>query len=377
MSDIHIGAIPAEQLEKELNLFLDYIEDEVVDMVFINGDFFDKKLSVNSNHARLAINFMDNLLRLQDKYDYAIRIIRGTFSHDLNQLEIFRQFHNNPGIDFKIFNSVASETFIWNKKEWKFLYIPEEYVEDLDEYYGEYFKEGDFYHMIHGHGAFTHNSFSAMSSTSERHLKSAPHFDYDKLAKHTHAINFGHVHTGGRYKSKLIYNGSFSRFTFGEEEPKGFYHYVLDHDKLVSSKFIENKLARKFVTIDVDEIVSSNTSIEDKIKEIESITKNPDIFKTRIKYVNANSEEDLRTKVIKDYFNKNHSDDVVVKVTNLSKEEESENDVKMIDEYAFVFDHTIPTLDKIQQYVSKKHNVDISKESLEWALRNTHKTGKD
>ena len=47
----------------------------------------------------------------------------------------------------------------------------------------------------------------------------------------------------------IFYVGSFSRWIHGEMEPKGFYHTIYDIDKdCYSQKFIENYLAKKYIT---------------------------------------------------------------------------------------------------------------------------------
>lgn len=92
ISDIHIGKKDDIKLEKELKIFLDYVNDKYkeIDILTISGDLFDRVLTANEYGTVLAINFVKSLLEVTSKNDIPLRIIKGTRSHDFNQLDILK-----------------------------------------------------------------------------------------------------------------------------------------------------------------------------------------------------------------------------------------------------------------------------------------------
>ena len=129
LSDVHIGAVPADILRRELNEeFLKVIEEEGVDTVVIAGDLIDHKLSFNSEDSKLAIEFVEELSR-----NYRVRIIKGTKTHDLNQLSNFSYLEEKSDTDFKVINVLSTETI----NGLSVLYLPEEYLDDYFETYKE------------------------------------------------------------------------------------------------------------------------------------------------------------------------------------------------------------------------------------------------
>ena len=136
IADIHFNAVKADRLFYQLNeCFLNYLREHRVDIVVIAGDYYDSIVSLNSATARASMEFMTQLVKIAEitgiKY---IRIIKGTSSHDNNQLENLRLFENNHKVSVKIFDTVTREDI----DNFSFLFIPEEYMKDVGEYYGEF-----------------------------------------------------------------------------------------------------------------------------------------------------------------------------------------------------------------------------------------------
>ena len=64
ISDIHFGAIDAEQLKEELMEEFIYHLSRMnkIDFIIIDGDYFDHKLYMNESSSRYAIEIMDEIV---------------------------------------------------------------------------------------------------------------------------------------------------------------------------------------------------------------------------------------------------------------------------------------------------------------------------
>lgn len=352
ISDIHFGAMKAsllyKELEKEFLLRIKAAED--LDVVFIAGDLFDKKLSFNEEHARYAIKFINNLITLSRKKGFKIRLIKGTRNHDLNQLNNFQTLEGKNKTDFRIINTVQEEEMFG--EDFKVLYLPEEYMEDVEEYYEDtLYNEETHYDLIVGHGCMEFQSFEAMNHLSERKIANAPTFKNQLMIDKGNLTIFGHIHNRCNYKEKLYYCGSFSRWIFGEEKPKGYIQFSYDTDtKDYTVEYINNRLAREFKTIDINEIINDNTiKVQDKIKLIKEIKENSGSDMTKFKYtVTDNNEEN---QIIKNYFSET-SDIVIASKKETLRQDESEKE--LLEEYSFIFNKEFSLSETISKYLEKK-----------------------
>lgn len=134
IADVHVGALDAHELYFQLNeVFIKTIKElPVLDFIVICGDLIDKKISMNSQHATILLNFISDIKDIikSKENPVKLRILKGTESHDNRQLEVLHSVLQ--GIDYKIINEVEEEYLF---EDFKVLYIPEEYMEDMDEYY--------------------------------------------------------------------------------------------------------------------------------------------------------------------------------------------------------------------------------------------------
>lgn len=352
ISDVHFGALKAPVLFNELNqcFFREIISvGEKLDVVFIAGDLFDKKLSFNEEHARYAIKFMNKLVALSKKYGFKIRIIKGTRNHDLHQLNNF-QYNEREDIDFKVINTVSEEDMFGD--EFKILYLPEEYMEDMEEFYKDtLYNDEKKYDLIVGHGSIEFQSFEALNQESERKIANAPTFKNNLLTEKANLTIFGHIHNRCNYKEKLYYCGSFSRWIFGEEKPKGFIKFTYNtDDKDYNVEYIDNKLAKEFKTINVDEIIKDETlKIEDKINILKNLKEKESDSVVKFKYTTEDNNED--NQIIKNFFAE--SSDVVISARK-ERIRHDENEKKLIEEYGFIFNKEYSLSETISKFLEKK-----------------------
>lgn len=368
ISDIHAGAVKADILENELDkTFIKYLKSlKILDFVVITGDLFDNKLSLNSEHTKYIFIFLKKLIEVCIKKNAKLRIIKGTEFHDNKQLDIFK-FLYNSNVDLKIIDNVADEELF---SGFNVLYIPEEYMNDKDEYYKEYFNKE--YDMIFGHGLVNEVAFAAKIQESEVTMNKAPIFKTEQLLDICKGpIFFGHIHKPQCIKDRLYYVGSFTRWIYGEEEPKGFMMvaYTADTGKY-EVEFIENKLAPIYNTMVIDYNSSFYRNDENQqIEYILTMVKNLHLDRIRIIF---NIPEDypnpiLLTNLINDIFSKYRN--IKILINNNSREQQKKKEMEdkiknLITTYDFIFDKSISTEDKISRFIKLKYNKDISIERM-------------
>jgi len=350
LSDIHFGIKDSQKLYEELdNVFLPYIEEKPITngVIVLPGDTFDKKLSLNEDASHLSIKFMEKLVDISVKNNYKIRVILGTKTHELSQLNIFDIYTTRNDVDFKIIRTVRSEKLF---EELDILYLPEEYVEDYKTYYADFFKKK--YDFIFGHGTMSFSAFKNQKILSERPIKSAVVFDsaeISKLVKH-YAI-FGHIHVHKKYKN-IILPGSFTRWVHGEENEKGFLHVKLINGKSTFN-FITNPEAPLYKTIDIDEI--DGDTLEVKLKNIKKMKKNG--INIALKLNESTSLEEVE--IIKDTFKEDDSFKIRNDASLIDIDDEEENN-----EYSFLQNDKLDIETKIRKFIIKKYGVKIKKDFI-------------
>jgi len=235
ISDIHFGARDdSKTLYEELkNNFIKHCSEVHPDLIVICGDCYDKRVLIDSEANVYLNKFIFDCIQT----GATIILFEGTDSHDRHQINGFTHY-------------VSDKFFIINKvKEIDVcglhcLILPEEYVRD-NSYYKEYLKKK--YDFVFGHGMFKHVSFGSIENKEySRHPFTFDYLMFKDIVKYY--VVFGHIHIHSEYKNKIIYNGSFSRLNFGEEEPKGWYEFNLNKNKC-DHKFIENTDAPSFKSI--------------------------------------------------------------------------------------------------------------------------------
>ena len=370
IADIHAGAMDSDRLFYELDEnFIKYIKSmKIIDFIVIAGDLFDSKLSLNSEHVRNIFAFLKELADLCVKKNIKLRIIKGTESHDNKQLDTLR-FLSNSNLDIKIFDKVCDEELFHGCNV---LYIPEEYIPSKDDYYGEYLRGNKKYDMIFGHGLMNEVSFAAKMQESEVTMSKAPIFKSGELINICKGpIFFGHIHKPQVIKDRIFYTGSFSRWCFGEEEPKGFRSVVYTPETgNFKTEFIENKDAKTYDTIIIDYKSSFYKDDDNKrLDYIIGLVTNSTSHKLRLIF---NIPEDypdptLLSNMITETF-MNYRD-VKVIINNNSKEElkkrEMESKIRnLMDKYGFIFEKGVSVDEKLSKFIKVKYNRDINVEKM-------------
>ena len=366
IADIHFNAIPAQKMYQQLDgIFLNYLRKHKVDMVVIAGDLYDSIVSLNSKASYLSIEFVRQLLHIASSRGIRyVRILKGTGSHDNNQLTNLKIFEASKEVNFRIIETVSVE----NIEGMNILYLPEEYMKDMDEFYRPFFD--DQYDMIFGHGMFKETSFTASKQESAVTLSGAPVFDSKKLCDICKGFCiFGHIHTPTTIRKKITYTGSFSRWVFGEEEKKGFLVTTYNTESCsFKNKFIENTLAEIYRTVTVTK--TDTDHYEEMVKTIMDDYL-PGADKLRVIFVlEEDRDYSLFINYLREYFAKNKQ--VVLKFVDKRqaiKEVEAEEKLgKLMEKYGFVFSNTISHVEKIKRFIQVRDGVETSEEKIKEIL---------
>lgn len=281
ISDIHFGKKDDLRLFRELGQFNKKIhkEGEDIDIVFLQGDLYDRILKFNEIGGKLVLEFITELCELSDKYDFELRIIKGTKTHDFNQLDVFKKFEGKHK-NFRIITTVEVEEIF---EDIYVLYLPEEYPENPEEYYAEYFNIEGKYDYIIGHGMidFVAHVPEKAEDTGERFVRNAVTLKAKQLADLCYGlISFGHIHDRCDWKKKIYYTGSYSAFAFGEKKSKGYLECYYDPEELTFRvKHLVNKEAPSYITVNIDEIHFEST--EEKITFIKDLKDEYDFIKIK------------------------------------------------------------------------------------------------
>lgn len=371
VGDIHFGALPANKLFSELNEgLINYIKEiNILDFVILDGDYYDKIISLDSLNAKYSISIIKTLMILSKEKNFKIRILQGTRSHDNDQLKILENLNKDNIYDFKVIYEVTEEELF---PEVNVLYIPEEYMEKQEEYYKDtiYNKEKA-YDMIFMHGMVTDAAFVGMNQTSEN-MSKCPIIDTNILLERCYGpIIAGHIHTNMCIKKRFFYIGSYSRWRFGEEEDKGFYHVMYSPiNKKFNMNFIKNENAEIYKTVTVNNIPDDKITDEviDTISYIVTNELSNNVDKLRIKmiipenYYNPN----LLINTVKEMYANNKS--VKIVITNESKENQKkkirDKIKKQKSEYDFLFKKEMSFEEKISKFIKVKFNKEIDEDKI-------------
>lgn len=239
-----------------------------LDIIIISGDLFDQGVDFHSVSSVPIVSFIGYLLNYCAKYDILLRVLEGTPSHDRKQASIMTAMNDRreKPIDFKHVTELCIEHI--ERYDVDLLYVPDEwglshehaYAEVLDCLKKHGLEQVDLSIM---HGAFYFQSPANLVGRVEAHKET----DYLSITRH--CVFIGHYHTPTQFE-RIWVPGSFDRLAHGEEERKGYLTFTLHDDKAHTVRFVENKQAMTYKTLDIRDLSLSDAN--EKIKA----TVNPD-----------------------------------------------------------------------------------------------------
>jgi len=289
IADIHFGKKNDQKLYNDLkNNFLDNIPEIIkeyghLDLIVIEGDLFDRVIKMTEISSNYVLKFITELCELSAKYNFYVRLIQGTKSHDNNQLNNFNHLEVKYPL-FKMFKTVNTEILEFEDYDYQILYLPEEYPENYSKYYKPYFTHEDNYDMILGHGMIDFVAFTGNEEDKKKIKRNESVHSVDNLLRFcNYFCIFGHIHDFKNYKDldKVFYVGSFERFSFLDQEDKGYLLTRIDPETdETEAIFYENENASTYNVLNLSEYEFENT--EDKLAFIEEEKKKCDYLKVII-----------------------------------------------------------------------------------------------
>lgn len=344
IADIHFGVMdPLKEYRILQEQFLSYLANmNVLDIVSINGDIFDRKLMANSDAVMYAMYFMRTLVNICIRKNATLILILGTASHDADQLKLFTSFIGTE-VDIRI---VLETQFLFVKGK-KILCIPEMYNMGGD-YYQNFFYKYGLYDSCYMHGTFK----GAIIGKDKHNLDSnrEPVFDIDDFGLCKGPIIAGHVHVSNTYKNHFYYCGSPVRWCYGEEKEKGF--LILVHNINTRKYLIHMEPIQSFRydTVNLDDMLKSDPRyIVDYINKL----KTNGIDHIRIKFTVNDAD---KISLLRSYFNNRR--DIKIE-TNFEKQKIQQELDKMDQEYSaydYLFDNNLSSKQKLVQYINQQEH---------------------
>lgn len=272
-SDQHLlhGNLGVDRVIKALvNAFPDDSKTAELDMIAYTGDFWNHEVSKSHPEMHKIDDYIGWRLNQAKKHNYAVRVLKGTETHDRDQCRVWASMHKaiDPDIDFKYIDRVCIEH---HPVMGDILYVPDNWKPDLDDVWADVCAVLEEHNLkmvdwVFMHGAmdflipkYLHNRIKVHSSKR-----------YGSIARKY--VICGHIHTPGQC-GNVISPGSIERSSHGEEEPKGSWRINCgaSSDEII---FQENKNARLAVTWDYNEEVDEETVMDSIILRAHAI---PDI----------------------------------------------------------------------------------------------------
>jgi hypothetical protein len=363
LKDLHFGHKRTEEMYKEeLPIVSNYLREhgDDIDILNINGDYFDRKLSATEPAVAYAIAFFDELMTICIEKEIKVRIILGTRSHDLNQYTtLFQHYFERVDLDIKYMTTITEE----NIDGINILYVPEEYPENNELYYAEYKKKS--YHVMHGHGTWNFISFIANAENEkiETGTRSAPVFIYEEwenALKNGFAI-FGHIHKRQTFKN-VYYGGSFSAWGFGDASEKGFIIYEIDTDANTwKVEHINNEKAPGYKSLSLKSLFKGQDLTKLTLEEIQVVL-NEQLKGTDNIKVDFNGISEDKIKIFKDLFKTNENVKVEVKKKKASLKEDAEPAI--YDVYGYILKRELPLDKTIQKFIKEEYDEDFTLERI-------------
>lgn len=355
-ADKHWGAMKPEEQYRSSYILKKFLAEFPIDLYIYLGDFFDTKLLLNSKSSIYAVRDFQDKLEICKVRGIPCRSIKGTRSHDYDQWEVFDKFMSDPSYNFKYFKMADVEETLPGLTIW---YAPEEnmnYADYIDTYYDLLTSRP--INMAAMHGNFDRIMPSVAVQAIENNSDSTTLvFKYDDLEPLIRGpMIAGHWHNG-ETSDHLTYVGSFDRWTFGEDEVKGFCIFEYNTDTLEYRKIkISNFLAPQYETYEVR--TSEYTYVENYTllgEEVEKrLDKDPGIvirILIRVDALLPDTEQQIENIKYRFSNEKRVKITVVNHIRQEKKKSEKKEKQRLDQTFGFIYDKNMELADKIQKYI--------------------------
>lgn len=357
LADLHFGnkRVTAEDMKKQLKKhFFDVAKKmKYLDGIFILGDIMHTIVSLNSPYSNLFLWFINKVYKLAKQKGATVIIIKGTPSHDNDQLSNIRsyeytEFLDDDNVDFRIYEKPEVIT-VWD--DYKMLVLPDVRFHDFAEV-ESYFAEEDQYDMILGHGLIdTMQHFVAESE----HLSMKTYvYEVDKLIRSCKGpIFFGHIHQYQRIRDQFFYVGPFTTLERGcfsagfcvcgiadDDRHKFLTEYYPNPD---SAEYFEFNLTKEVMDdYPIDDIIAV---LDEKIGE----TKPNDLITLRI--TRGDNKDSLdRIMILEMRYRKDRRISIVKKIKSKFEEESEKRNADRKEKFGYIMDGNLSIAEIMHQY---------------------------
>lgn len=346
ISDIHFGKInPKVQYDILKNSFINVLyQIPIIDIIFINGDLFERKYTTDSEPILYASKFIQDIRLLAISKNATVVLLAGTESHDAGQLNLFYHYLEDPLFDIRIVENIRFEYI----KGSKILCIPELY--NIDEKIYQFFLyESGYYDQCVMHGTIEGAIYGNIVNSRGRL------FGIDDFTNCKGPIFSGHVHVAGCYNSHFYYTGSPIRTQFNEETEKGFIiaYYNLDTREYYTKMIPIQSF--KYNTILLDNININDP--RELINYINNIRKEQSIDYIRLSYTDNYPIDTIN--LIKEYYQKDNTTKfklINTKSNDIIEETKIDNS---FNEYEYLFNDNLSAYDKLSIYINSQEKSEI------------------
>ena len=367
MSDVHFVE-PTQDQNDMVNGFINFMEyvrtkkisvNAPLKLVCVDGDLTEKIISFNGSTWKHLFNAIVWLGRWCTEHGYILRLMRGTYSHDAEQMANVVPIYDALKLDLNYRYIDKIELEYIPELDLRILYLPDDLPynnsdEILDVVHDKLRElNWDYVDYAHVHGFFDFTC-PEVARSKQKIIYHAEQFSF--VRKLVHA---GHVHYYDTFEN-IVSNGNLDNLCFGEKGPKGL---IVDVDKgdTVVATHIENPFACPYSTLTFCE-VDTTEDIVGTIRAFLNGLKTTRLIHLQILLPDREKVQAVRKYVMLHYP---HIRLKIGKVSVKAKDARVHGDTKYIT--ASVPDNA-PTPDTIDTYLVQV--VDgLTHEDVRWALK--------
>lgn len=339
ISDLHFPVMsPQKQYDILYNQFITKIQSlPRLDLICVNGDLFDHKISLSSDATLYASMFIANLVEIAKQHNATLIILQGTLSHDANQLKIYYHYMQRTDVDVRIVTNIRFEMV----KNFRVLCIPELYGIP-DEFYQNILFYSGLYDICIIHGTI-------QGAVYKDNVGNGRLFTINDFLNCKGPIISGHIHKADVFYDHFYYCGSPYRWRFDDDCFKGFILMVYNQDDRRYYVSYEEIFSDTYKTITLDQLINNNPL--DTIAYIRDLKYREGINYIKIKF---NSQVSGATRIT---LNDQFRNDETVSFEFYSPEQEiaKQAEEKMIEEekkVSFLLDSNLTDEQKFVMWVN-------------------------
>lgn len=353
LADLHIGNknVSAKDMKKQLkeHFFKEVKKYKYLDGIFILGDILHTIVSLNSDYSEVYLWFIDQVYKLARKKKSTVIIIKGTQSHDNDQLSNIRSYMlNDDNVDFRIYEQIEEIT-IWD--DYKVLVLPDVKIKkyaDMD----KYFITDKKYDIILGHGIIDTMRYFVQES---EHMSSKTYvYSVENLKKACNGpILFGHIHQYQEIRDQFYYVGPFTLLERGGINAGYLTVGMYDNDR---SKFkVEqyiNPSSARYLDLNINKKIMDECAIDQIVEAIDDIisdTKENDLITLRIIRGDAIDSID-KIAILEARYRKDKRINIVKKIKTKSEEESEQKNKERKDKFAYCMDNNLDMSEIMYRY---------------------------